>query len=59
MPPITLQPRQYMEENYDLLEKSEEYKEENPGSVKINGNELTVFKLANYHGRLSQLEHFI
>ena len=33
--------------------------EDLPGSVKINGNELTVFKLANYHGRLSQLEHFI
>ena len=30
-----------------------------PGSVKINEIELTIVNLANYHGRLSQGEHFI
>ena len=30
-----------------------------PESVIINETELTIVKLANYHGRLSQFEHFI
>ena len=33
--------------------------EDLPEYVKINETELTIVKLANYHGRLSQVEHFI
>ena len=33
--------------------------EDLPESVLINESELTIAKLANYHGHLSQVEHFI